>query len=300
MDVSSRDPARRVPVSALARDALGQVSASERKVARALLSAYPMAGLETVAQLAVRAGVSPPTVVRFVARLGFAGYPAFQKALIHEVHERMGSPLAQYAEKGQERAGQELLPFVSSTFVEMIAASFEDMPAAEFARAVDLVCDRRLGIHLVGGRFSRVLADYLTAHLQLLRSGVFEVPDDEFSRLALTTDAGRSQVLIVFDYRRYELGTVRLAEVMSSAGARVVLLTDRWLSPIAEFADVVLPARVESPSPFDSLVPALALVESLITAVTDKLGPDGRQRVELLERKRGELYGAASPVDGVS
>ena len=50
------------------RAVLGDFSASERKVARSLLAAYPVAGLETVAQLAERAGVSPPTVVRFVSR----------------------------------------------------------------------------------------------------------------------------------------------------------------------------------------------------------------------------------------
>ena len=51
------------------REAMGSLTASERKVARALLSMYPVAGLGTVAELAERAGVSSPTVVRFVARL---------------------------------------------------------------------------------------------------------------------------------------------------------------------------------------------------------------------------------------
>ena len=58
---------------------------SDLKVARALLSNYPAAGLNTVAHLAQVAGVSGPTVVRFVARLGFEGYPDFQQALLAEV-----------------------------------------------------------------------------------------------------------------------------------------------------------------------------------------------------------------------
>ncbi|WP_308439835.1 MurR/RpiR family transcriptional regulator [Streptomyces zaomyceticus] len=49
----------------------------ERRVARVLLAACPSVGLETVAAIADRAGVSAPTVLRFVACLGFAGFPDF-------------------------------------------------------------------------------------------------------------------------------------------------------------------------------------------------------------------------------
>ncbi|GAA1150421.1 hypothetical protein [Ornithinicoccus hortensis] len=47
-----------VTVAQLTRDRLGELSAGERKVGRALLSAYPVAGLETVAQLPPAAGKS--------------------------------------------------------------------------------------------------------------------------------------------------------------------------------------------------------------------------------------------------
>ncbi|MEV6986170.1 hypothetical protein AB0M95_33595 [Sphaerisporangium sp. NPDC051017] len=45
------------------RGRMGQLSAGERKVARALLAHYPSAGLGSTHELAQRAGVSAPTVV---------------------------------------------------------------------------------------------------------------------------------------------------------------------------------------------------------------------------------------------
>src|SRR5512143_2707157 len=77
---------------------MGQLTASERKVARVFLAAYPIAGLETMAQLAKRAGVSGPTALRFVIKLGFDGYPEFQQALRREVQEKLTSSLAQYSD----------------------------------------------------------------------------------------------------------------------------------------------------------------------------------------------------------
>lgn len=58
---------------------------SELKIIRELLSNYPASGLNTVAHLASVAGVSDPTVVRLVNKLGFSGYPEFQAALVSEV-----------------------------------------------------------------------------------------------------------------------------------------------------------------------------------------------------------------------
>ena len=46
-----------------------------------LLASYPIAGLESVARFAERAHVSPPTVTRFITKLGFRGYPEFQETL---------------------------------------------------------------------------------------------------------------------------------------------------------------------------------------------------------------------------
>ncbi len=276
-------------VAALTREAMGRLTVAERKTARALLSAYPVAGLQTVAELAERAGVSAPTVVRFVSRLGFSGYAAFQRALMREVHARMGSPLEQYAEKRNVPSGQDLLPYAASTFVETLQGSFGDIPPSEFQHAVELLCAERLSIHVVGGRFSHLLAEYLAAHLQLLRAGVVAVPRDEFSRIALVRDVTKDDLLVVFDYRRYDPGTVRLARETRRGGARLLLLTDPWLSPISEISDAVLPSRVDSPSPFDSLVPAFALVEALVAAVTERLGDGGRSRVEQLEGLRESL-----------
>ncbi|MDN5855005.1 MAG: MurR/RpiR family transcriptional regulator [Actinomycetia bacterium] len=279
------------PVSTLTRDLLGDLSASERKVGRALLSAYPVAGLETIAQLAARAQVSPPTVVRFVGRLGFGGYPEFQRALMHEVHERMGSPLAQYPDKHASNA--EPADHGRSLFAQILNESFHELPETEFARAADLLSDGKRSTTLIGGRFSRVLADYLAFHLHLLRRGVTLLGADALEQYTVVESAGRSSVLAVFDYRRYDRGVATLAGELKERGATIILFTDPWLSPIAEYADVVIPARVEAPSAFDSLVPAMAIVESVVGAVAQRLGERGRTRIERIESIRDEL----SPYD---
>src|SRR2546427_728510 len=86
-------------VGELVRQRLDSLSPAERRLARALLASYPIAGLESVARFAERAGVSPPTVTRFIAKLGFRGYPEFQENLRDEVQARLSSPLERYREE---------------------------------------------------------------------------------------------------------------------------------------------------------------------------------------------------------
>ena len=71
----------------------GTLTQSERKLASALLSDYPFAGLITIQELAERAEVSPPSISRFVTKIGLSGYQEMQRRLIGELKGGDNSPL---------------------------------------------------------------------------------------------------------------------------------------------------------------------------------------------------------------
>jgi DNA-binding MarR family transcriptional regulator len=145
------------PVADVIRSAMADLSASELKVARALLAQYPAAGLGSAAGLAERAGVSAPTVVRFIARLGYGGYRDFQRILRDEVQrERTASPLT----LPERVAGNNLRVISAHVFTETISRTFADLPDSELDRAVALLADTGITIWSFGGRYSQVLATY--------------------------------------------------------------------------------------------------------------------------------------------
>jgi hypothetical protein len=103
-----------------------------------------------------------------------------------------------------------------------------------------------------------------------------------------------------FDFRRYELDTFEFARLASDRGARLVLITDPWLSPIADLAEAVLPARLDGPSPFESMTATVALVEVLATDVARRLGSDGDARLDgygLIADQWVRPYGATTQAD---
>src|ERR1700730_8140367 len=93
-ELVTNDTNREMPVGERLRNRMASLSPAERKLARGLLATYPTAGLESVARFAERAAVSSPTVTRFVAKLGFRGYPEFQRGLSYEGQARLSSHIA--------------------------------------------------------------------------------------------------------------------------------------------------------------------------------------------------------------
>jgi DNA-binding MurR/RpiR family transcriptional regulator len=266
-------------VSERIRRSLGELSKSERKVARALLSGPPTIGLESVSQLAQRAGVSGPTVSRFVARLGFDNYAAFQQVLRDDLAARVRSPVEVYRSHTEGRDPTPL-GLAGSALADAVTGTLDQLSPADFERATELLVDGGRKVLVTGGWSSHLLAALLTSLLRPFRPGVQHVPALAAERTAALTDLNRRDTVVLFDFRRYELDTVEFARLAHAGGARMVLVTDPWLSPIAELADAVLPAQVEGPAPFESLTPTVALVETLATAVARRLGDLGDTRLD--------------------
>lgn len=264
------------------RQRLGALSPSERRVARLLLSGPPTLGLESSGRLARHAGVSGPTVSRFVThQLGFENYAAFQQALRDEISERVLSPVEVYRQyqPGEPDSGS-LFSRTGAALGEAVSSTIQNLDQEEFRRAASLLADSRYHALAIGGWFSHLAAAYMVSVLREIRPRVRLVQPVPAERATALADIAKKDVVIVFDYRRYERDTCEFATAAHTAGARIVLFTDPWLSPIADIADALLPAEVAGPSPFESFTPTIAVVETLLTAVADVLGDDARAHFE--------------------
>ena len=270
-------------IDAILREASAHLTPAEARVAQILTEDYPIAGLGTVASLAKRAGVSDPTVVRLVAKLGFEGFPAFQRALLEEVEQRLRSPLLMMEARGGEAGTPDA--YLASLETALAETRRRDL-ARNYRQAAGMILDRKAQVVLHGGRFSRFLAGMLHTHLIQLRPGVRHLDGTHAETVDALIDLGRPDLLIVFDYRRYQADVVALAEAAAARGTRILLFTDPYRSPIAALADIVFTAPVEAGSPYDTMVPALAQVEALMACLVEQRDDGMRRRVQDLEAVR--------------
>ena len=124
------------------------VSQAERKLAAAFAENFPASALGTVEALAGRAGVSGPTVLRYLAKLGFVRFAEFQAAVKQEVDRQLGSPLVQMDHPAEQAggAGDHLYRRVLLMQAESFRRMAERVVPAEFDAIADLLADPKLTI----------------------------------------------------------------------------------------------------------------------------------------------------------
>lgn len=273
-------------VEARASAALPTLSKAERRVGRALLADYPSAGLASAARLAERAEVSPPTVLRFAQSLGFEGFTDLQVTLRAELSARSSGPITRLPAAPADGSMLDRLLQQMRAQNDCAARTLAQLPASTLEAAVTLLADTRRSVYLHGGRFSHLLALHLTAHLEQLRPGVKALDDPGGRDLGVLLELSRTDVVVLFDYDRYERSAAELASRVHRAGAAVLLITDDLACPVAPEAEVVLAASSTVGTTYQSMAAGFLLTELLIPLVMDTIGEPARTRMALWEEQR--------------
>lgn len=271
-------------ISELIADRIDSMPAGERKAAHTLVANYPLIGLKTVADFSAQAGVSSPTILRFVARLGFHSYSEFQTALQEELAAQLQSPALRASVPGLLLSGDAHQRLDAT--LNNIRETFRHVSEKQITELAAELSNPRASIFLIGGRFTDPVALYMAAHLTIIRPNVFHLAGQESNWRDRLIDMGKRDVLLIFDIRRYQDSLIRFAEKAHQRGVQIVLFTDQWLSPIARFARHVVAGRTAVPSPWDSSAALFVVAEALIGEVTRELEAESARRIREMENLR--------------
>jgi DNA-binding MurR/RpiR family transcriptional regulator len=276
-------PHRAATVAERLRLMSGELTAAERKLMAALFANYPMAGLGSITDFAREAEVSTPSVLRLAKKLGFAGFPALQEELRSELSAQLQNPIAKHERWAADAPDTHILNKFATAAMENLSGSLKLMDHRAFDAVVALLADRKRGIHIAGGRITGAIASYLATHLQMARPGVGLLPAAHASWPQYLLDIGKQDVIVFFDIRRYDARMLDLAVSARERGAKIVLITDQWISPIARLAVHSLPLRIEAPSSWDSNIVPLFVAEALVAATVNASWRETEARIAELE-----------------
>ena len=265
------------------RGMIDQLTRSERQLADIILKNYPVSGLGTITTLAAAATVSTPTVARMVQKIGYSGFTEFQAALRFELNEKISGPIARRDVWANNAPDAHLLNRFTDAVTSNIRQTLGEIDTATFEQACNMLGDTDRSIYIVGGRITRALADYFFLHMQVIRPRVVHINSISNAWPHYLLDVNEDDIVVVFDIRRYENSTLRLAEAAKERGAQIILFTDQWQSPVSEIADVYFANRIAVPSAWDSSVTGMLLCELIIAYVQEQHWETTRERMEDLD-----------------
>ncbi|MGH9004326.1 MAG: MurR/RpiR family transcriptional regulator [Acidimicrobiia bacterium] len=252
---------------------------AERKVAAIVLSDPEAVAFGTVADLARRAGTSGATVVRLAAKLGYDGFPGLQGA----VREEMARRLRPAAERIRRPEAGDALSRTLAVELGNLTASLESVDRDDLARAVRLLARPRGRVLVLSGDASRGVAATFATELNMLRPGVEHVAGSPVAVARALAHAGADDVVVVLDLSRYDRWVLEATDRAAGRGSVVVAVTDDRLSPLAAHAAVAFSVSAAGAGPFDSHVGMLALLNTLVAGVADRLRRSATERLDRLE-----------------
>jgi len=262
---------------------LDDLTRAERQLAHSILENYPASGLGPLTALAKGANVSVPTVARMVQKLGFNGYPEFQASLREELKAKVQSPITKHDNWAEGAPSGHVLNQFTDAVISNIRHTLGQIAPEKFDQACAMVADQSKSLYIVGGRVTHTLAEYLFLHMQIIRPKVTHIQSTSNSWPHYLLDVSEGDVFVIFDVRRYENNTLKLAEMAHARGARIILFTDQWRSPVHQLAEISFSSRIVVPSAWDSAATTMLLIETMIAAVQNTDWENIKDRMEGLE-----------------
>ncbi len=258
------------------------MSKGQRALACYLKKSLDKAVSKTAKQVALDAGVSEPTVVRFAAFLGYDGFRQLGEAIEEQALNQMNSVdrLRMTAERLDR---SDVLSRTLNSDIEKIRQTLGTIDSAAFDGAVDAICRARK-VYIAGIRSSAPLASFLYSYLNLMCEDVILLGSGtggEMYEQMIHIDL--RDVMIAMSFPRYSMGTVRAVDFAKRERARVIAITDSEKAPISARADFCLVAKSDMASIVDSLVAPLSVVNALIVAVSMQKGEMVADNMKKLE-----------------
>ena len=196
--------------------------------------------------------------------------------------------LANVGRSGADIGNSELehtLDAFQLTALSNLNTLFDQIDRAALERAVHALADAGK-VLVVGMHSAHSFATYLH-HVAAMRFRNWHVVDRHERGLdGILGTLTPADVVVVIAAAPCATGPVEVARHARGAGARVVGITDRRASPLADCANDVLLFPCRSPSVFKSYIGATALVEMLVSMVAARSGGAAGAAIDGPERDR--------------
>jgi len=167
--------------------------------------------------------------------------------------------------------------------IDNIRLTLAQIEPDDFDQACAMIGDTSSPLYITGGRVTHTLAEYFFLHAQVIRPSVTYIQSTSNTWPHYLLDVKEGDVFVIFDMRRYENNTLKLAEMVHAKGAKIILFTDQWRSPIYRLSDICFSSRIVVPSAWDSAATTLLLIETLISAIQDVNWSETKDRMQGLE-----------------
>jgi DNA-binding MurR/RpiR family transcriptional regulator len=252
------------------RDRFSGLSPHLQRIARASLEEPNSFALHTTPMIAEELAIQPSTLIRFAKEFGYSGFSDLQRVFRQRLIEGTVTVRDQVLERSQGMSPQDMRALLDETVQshhDVLARLVATCDVAALTQAADMLRHAR-HVYVDGLRRSKPISDYLV--YGLIRGELACSPLDFTGGMAgpQTSTIGPEDVLAAIAFPPYSKLVVETVMDAYVSGRRIFAITDKAESPLARCSEVTLFVHSDAASRLQPISAAIALVQTLLTAVT--------------------------------
>lgn len=248
----------------------------------------------TSTDIALAAGVSEATVIRFARKLGFTGFTEFQKYLrdnLQKEYSQISTNITVPYERLLKSLEKEDADYVEEFAISSqnnILNTISNNKQSKYDKAISIILGSKTK-YILGSRANVGLASYTYFLLNCMLPDVQFAGTPAASQIDNVLHISEQDVLLAFSFPRYSQLDEITVKMARDAGAKIIVISDRPSAPVAAWASVVFTVDVSSPIFFNSFVGAQLVLETLCAGLSRKIGKANTERLKTLDNYLDQL-----------
>lgn len=238
----------------------------------------------SIGQLSAQLQVSEASISRFARHMGCQDYKQLKNLILEQNHlEGPAGKMAGTLFSGEEFGAAHYLRRQQ----QCLEKTLEQLDDSSFAAAVDAILNgKHLFIHAKSASAS--VGSLLFFRLRRLGLPVTLLPSGGSELLEGLAQAEAGDLVIFFAFSKVSWEGRIILDCQREIGFRTLCFTSRLVMPQNDSADINLYAYRGEANEYHSMTSAMAVVDALIVAVTERLGASGAKRLKRLHQMKKE------------
>jgi DNA-binding MurR/RpiR family transcriptional regulator len=267
-----------------------KLTKKEKLIAEFILDNFAESCFITSTDIAKRLHVSDSSVIRFTRTLGYSGFMDFQKSIRKTYTERINSVSDNITVPSERlklsisKLGQsDIVESYFSNVLQNLKYSINHNDTLAFERAAGLIAGSKRKF-IVTSRANTCIGDMMLLLLKHLLTDVYETSHPALNVIDHICDITENDCIIAVSFPRYSEMDLLAAQMAYDAGAKIILITDKASSPLAQYATQLLTVSVDSNTFFNSYVGVLFTMELLCSFISRKMGYSTEAKLQLIDK----------------
>lgn len=226
-------------------------------------------------------GISDTSVIRFVKRLGFKNFTEFKEKLKEKISDKILTPSEKLS------LNQAILNSanIQQNFVEhtekVILEAFEKNSYETIGEAIGILLNSKKKF-IVGFKSTSGIASFFGLRVGFLLENVITHSRNNSELIKDILDITSEDCLVVIAHPKYSKTYNLISQIAKEKGAKIIIITDKNNSPVAEYGDIVLINNVHGISYFNSLISTQFLIEYLLTLLSTHIDEKMQKRLTMI------------------